>query len=418
MTRFQYAMRELSHRRGRSLAMLGSIWLAVMAGILFITLANSYSEAVRKPMAVVGADMIVQLGGEIPLDLKGLVFPHPNALLPRDTVERIGKLPGVLGVTRAVYLWDLQPNAYHSVIGVEGGDAGLSALNGLLTTGRALQESDRNGALADSDYAAKHGLMPGSQVTVGSRAMNIVGIVDAVRTAKVFRADIYLPLAAAQELAASAPQIQALYRFGLNDTNLLLVKVDRTKLEAAVQGAQSILGKKATISSELSFRQTLESALFLSERIGLILALVIGAFAAAFVLRATASAINERQRDMAVLQAIGWSWRDVRRQLLLENVLLAFIGSVIGVLVALLVTWGLQGIEVTMDLPWDLSATPHFIPEANIDRHQTVFVPLVPSWSILLITSSGGLIVGLLAALAALSLRNKHPWTLLRSELQ
>lgn len=415
MTRLRYAVSEMSFRRGRSLAMAASIACSVLAAVLLTTLATSYADAIRMPMKTVGADVVVQLSGDIPPKLEGLVFPHPNALLPQATVERIRALPGVVSLTRAVYLWELAPDRYQSVLGVDGGDAGLDSLNARLTAGRSLAAGD-NGALVDSDFAAKTGIAPGASLSVGGEAVAVAGIVDAARGGKVVRADIYLPLARAQALAAAAPQVRALYSFGADDANLLLLKVERTRMEAVVAEIKTLLGKKGLVSSELSFRETLDSVLFLSERMGTLLAAVIAAFAAAFVLRATASAVNERRRDMAVLQAVGWSWRRVRRQVVFENGALALAGSAIGLALAVTAVAGIGGIEVTIEMPWDLSSTPHFIPDATLDRRQTVTMPLAMPWSVMLAAGSGAVLVGLAAALAALSTRRPQPWPLLRGE--
>jgi putative ABC transport system permease protein len=415
LNRHRYALAELVYRRGRSIATATSIALAVAAGVLLTALATSYAGAVQAPMKSVGADVVGQLSGDIPPKLEGLVFPHPNALLTGATVASIRGLPGVLSVTRAVYLWELAPDHYQSVLGVDDGETGLGALNGRLTEGRPLGAADR-AVLADSDFAARNGVRPGATLTVGGEPFTVAGIVDAASGGKVVRADVYLPLALAQSLAAAAPQVQALYPFGPDDANLLLVKVERRRLEAVVAQVQALLGKKGIVSSELSFRETLENVLFLSERMGLILALVIGIFAAAFVLRATASAVNERQRELAILRAVGWPWRQVRRQVVLENGLLTLAGAAAGLVLALVIARSVGGIEVTIEFPWDLSSTPHFLPEATLERRQTVIAPLALHWQVMLAGGLGGVLVGLLAALAALTIRRPQPWSLLRSE--
>lgn len=389
--------------------------MSVLAAVLLTALATSYSRAIQVPMKTVGADVIVQLSGDIPPKLEGLVFPHPNALLPRATVERIRSMSGVVSVTRAVYLWELAPDHYQSVLGVEEREAGLASLNARLIDGKPLAADDRT-VLVDSDFAAKNGLRAGAGIRVGGDELTIAGIVDAARGGTVARADVYMPLAVSQALAGAAPQVTALYPFGPDDANLLMVKVERRQLEAVVEEIGKLLGKKGVVSSEISFRQTLDSVLFLSERMGLILALVIGIFSAAFVLRATVSAVNERRRDMAVLQAIGWTWERVRGQLVFENTALALAGSAIGLALALGVAWALGGIEVTIELPWDLSSTPHFLPEATVDRRQHVSVPLDLPWQVMVAAGGGGVLVGLLAAVVSLATGRPQPWPLLRSE--
>jgi ABC-type antimicrobial peptide transport system permease subunit len=415
MSVFRYALRELSFRRSRSTIAILSFAIAVLAAVLLTALAASYARAVRAPIETVGADMVVQITGDVPPKLEGLVFPHPNALVPADDVDAIRKMDGVIAITRAVYMWELAPDHYQSVLGLDDSDAGLKSLASRLIDGTMIASGDR-AVLLDSDFAGKQAIKVGADIDVGGTKFPVRGIVDAARGGKVVRADVYMPLAPAQALAATAPQVQVLYPFRTDDINLLLVKVDRERLETVVGKTTELLGKKGIVSSELSFREALSGVLFLSQRMGLIVAIVIGVFAAAFVLRATASAIQERRRELAVLQAIGWRWRYIRRQVLIENGLLAVVGIALGILAALGVAAAIGHISVTLDLPWDLSSTPHFIPEATLDRTQTVSVPIVLPWQAAAIAAGGSLAVALIAALALLASPPQQPWSLLRSE--
>ena len=415
MTGFHYAIHELAFRRSRSLITIVSVAIAVLAAVLLTALASSYARAIHAPIETVGADMVVQITGDIPPKLEGLVFPHPNALIPADAVAAIRRMQGVLSVTRAVYLWELAPDRYQSVLGIDSGEAGLQSLAARLVDGRPLDSGD-SAVLVDSDFAAKRDVKTGATLDVGGKAFPVIGVVDAARGGKVVRADVYMPLAPAQQLATTAPQVRALYPFGPDDANLLLVKVDRQALESVVQQVSALLGKKGIVSSELSFRDALSGVLFLSQRMGLIVAAVIALFAAAFVLRATASTITERRRELAVLQAIGWPWRRIRQQVLIENGLLALIGVLLGVAIAVLVTLTLGSVSVSIDLPWDLSSTPHFIPDATIDRTQTITVPMAVPWLAAIVAAAGGFIVAIGVATFLVAAPQRQPWALLRSE--
>ncbi len=415
MNSLRYALSELAFRRGRSLVTVASIALAVLVVVVLTALATAYARAIRVPIETVGADVIVQVQGDIPPKLEGLVFPHPNALLPAGIVAQIRAMPGVISLTRAVYMWDLEPDRYASILGIDDNEVGLAGLGERLTDGKPIH-ADSKAVLVDSDYAAKNGVKLGDTVKVGDGAFPVAGIVDAARSGKVVRADIYMPLGIAQFLAAAAPEITALYPFGPTDANLVLVKADREQLEGVVAKITALLGKQGVVSSELSMRQALSGALFLSQSMGLIIASIVSAFAAAFVWRATASAVAERRRELAILQAVGWSWPHIREQVLIENLMLAVAGAIIGLILAFAVTLALGHVSVTLDLPWDLSSTPHFIPSATVDRSQTITAPVAISWSMASLATAGSVLIGLFAALAVLALPRPQPWSLLRSE--
>lgn len=411
----RYVVSELVFRRGRSLVTVISIALAVVAAVVLTALATSYGNALQRPIETVGADVVVQTQGDIPPKLEGLVFPHPNALIPADVVKQIQALPGVISLTRAVYMWDLEPNRYKSVLGIENTAAGLARFGHLLVAGKPIT-ADSKAVLIDSDFANNNHLKVGDDVKVGDDTFAVAGIVNSARTGTVVRADVYMPLAPAQALATAAPQVRALYPFGPDDTNLVLVKANREQLEPVVTKITGLLGKKGVVSSELSMRQALSGVLFLSQSMGLIIAAVIGAFAAAFVWRATATAVAERRREMAILQAIGWSWRHIREQVLLENFALAVIGTVAGLILALVVVLALGHVSVTVELPWDLSSTPHFIPQATLNRTETITAPVSIAWLTAGVAMAASLLISVLAVLAVLAMPRPQPWSLLRSE--
>ena len=411
----RYALSELIFRRGRSLVTVISIALAVVAAVVLTALATSYGNALQVPIETVGADVVVQTQGDIPPKLEGLVFPHPNALVPADIVKQIESLPGVISLTRAVYMWDLEPDRYESVLGIENTDAGLAKFNALLIAGKPIT-ADSKAVLLDSDFANNNHVKVGDNIKVGEDTFPVAGIVDSARTGTVVRADVYMPLAPAQALATAAPEVRALYPFGPDDTNLVLVKANREQLEAVVNKITDLLGKKGVVSSELSMRQALSGVLFLSQSMGLIIATIIGVFAAAFVWRATATAVAERRREMAILQAIGWSWRHIREQVLVENFALAVIGTAAGLVLALVIVLALGHVSVTVDLPWDLSSTPHFIPQATLNRTRTITAPISIAWLTAGVAMAASLLISVLAVLVVLAMPRAQPWSLLRSE--
>lgn len=109
MNRTSYLGKELRYGRGRSLATVLSTSVSVLAAVLPISIATTCRKAIQAPMNRGGAGIVTQLNSNIPRALEGLVFSHPHALLEADSVAKIAALPGVVSVTRAVYLRELQP---------------------------------------------------------------------------------------------------------------------------------------------------------------------------------------------------------------------------------------------------------------------------------------------------------------------
>ena len=197
---FNYLKQELSHRSGRSVVTLVSIALVVFMAVTLTAISRASTDALRLPLENVGADIVVQLSRDIPQKLEGLVFSHPTAQLPAEIVEEIKNLPGVIHTTGAVFLWDLSPNKFQSLLGVDSkGTSGIPGLNSQLINGKPLDPSIRPvEALVDGDFAAKNKLKVGDHVELQGQSYRISGTVDTPKSGNIMRADTYLPLAEAQ----------------------------------------------------------------------------------------------------------------------------------------------------------------------------------------------------------------------------
>ena len=413
MSRFHYLKQELVYRFGRSAVTLISIALVVFMAVTLTAISRASSDALRLPLENVGADIVVQLSGDIPKKLEGLVFPHPTAHLPADAVEKIRKLPGVIRTTGAVFLWDLSPKKFQSLLGVDSkGTSGIPGLNSQLISGNPLDpETVPVEALVDGDFAAKNKLKVGDQIALQGQSYRISGTVDTPKSGNIMRADIYLPLAEAQLLASKAPWIIDLYPFTQTDVNLLFLEVDQRHLVTVTSAVEKMLGEKAIVSSEISIQEELEDLMFLSDQMSVIFTAVIALLALALLARSTATAIGERRRDLAVLQAVGWTRPRIISQLSLETAILSGVGGLLGLLFAWLGIALIGDVELAMELSWEISPSPHFLPETDFDRTRMLVAPI----QMPLLTSALAWILAILTAvssavLAGFKMVRPHPW--------
>ena len=75
---------------------LVSIALVVFMAVTLTAISRASTDALRLPLENVGTDIVVQLSGDIPQKLEGLVFPNPTAQLPAEIVNNIKNLSGVI----------------------------------------------------------------------------------------------------------------------------------------------------------------------------------------------------------------------------------------------------------------------------------------------------------------------------------
>jgi ABC-type antimicrobial peptide transport system permease subunit len=114
---------------------------------------------------------------------------------------------------------------------------------------------------------------------------------------------------------------------------------------------------------------------------GMIMFLVLGtALLVAFCLLIMFN-LKTREKEISVLRMLGWKISDLKRQFIGEMLVLLAISLVAGNLMALAGLGFLRTRTISMELPWDISAKPHFLPQENsIERIITAQIPIHIDW--------------------------------------
>jgi ABC-type antimicrobial peptide transport system permease subunit len=74
---------------------------------------------------------------------------------------------------------------------------------------------------------------------------------------------------------------------------------------------------------------------------------------------------------------IGWGLNDLKKQFITESMILLAVALSVGNILSIAALAFLSRQSVTMELPWELSARPHFLPQENaIDRVISTNLPV------------------------------------------
>ena len=396
-----YLANELYYQRRRTLAAIIGLSIGIALLIVLNSLSAAYRQAAHAPLKEIGADITVQRPGNVPEKLEGSVFPCSAVTIRDDQVKKIQGLPGVRGIGRAVLLWVFDPQRAWIVLGIEQNNTvGPATLSRAVTEGRFLEEGKPE-ALIELSFARQFHIKVGDTISVANRSYPVVGVVDASRAAKIAVANVYLPLAEAQKLAADSPQVQSVSPFQSSDVNLLFIKADQEKITSLASALPNIVDKKATIGTPDSFLKLLGSLFALSDKFTMAASLIAIIVAMLIAFKTMAGNIAERSREIGVLKAVGWTNRNVVTQLLAESVVQCFLAGILGLVFAFIVSVGLGFIKVNIPIPWEMSPTPHFLPGGGDQIFRTLRLPVHIPWSlatfaILLSIVIGGLTGGLL----------------------
>jgi putative ABC transport system permease protein len=361
----------------------------------------AYRQAAHAPLKEIGADITVQRPGDVPKELTGAVFPCSAVTIRKEEVEKIRSLPGIRGMGKAVLLWVFDTKQAWIVLGIEQNNTiGPAVLRSAVTEGRFLDDG-KSEALVEAAYARQFGIRVGDMVSVNGSQFSVVGFMDASRAAKIAVANLYMSLADAEGLAASSKNLQTVSPFAPGDVNLLFIKADQEKITPLATSLKEILGKKATVATPESFLKLLGSLFALSDKFTLAASLIAIIVAVLIAFKTMAGNIAERAREIGVLKAVGWTNRNVVAQLLAESVVQCFLAGILGLLIALVVTFGLSFMKVNIPIPWDMAPNPHFLPGGGDQIYKTLRLPVhipwtLASFAVLLSIIIGGLTGGLL----------------------
>jgi ABC-type antimicrobial peptide transport system permease subunit len=412
-----YLTNELYYQRRRTLAAIIGLSIGIALLIILNSLAAAYREAAHAPLREIGADITVQRPGNVPEQLTGAVFPCSAVTIRDDQVKRIQSLPGVRGTGKAVLLWVFDPNRSWIVLGIEQQNAvGPATLRSAVTEGRFLEEGQKE-TLIELSYARQFKIKVGDRVSVANNTYPVVGVVDASRAAKIAVANVYMPLAEAQHLAASSPQVQSVSPFEQADVNLLFIKADQEKITSLASALPKIVDKKATIGTPDSFLKLLGSLFALSDKFTMAASLIAIVIAILIAFKTMAGNIAERAREIGVLKAVGWTNRNVVTQLLSESILQCFLAGILGLVIALVAAFGLSFIKVNIPIPWEMSPTPHFLPGGGDQILKTLRLPVHVPWTLALFAVSLSVVIGgLTGAFLGRNISRIKPSEVLRHE--
>ncbi len=235
-------------------------------------------------------------------------------------------------------------------------------------------DSGGNAALAGRAVAARRGLKPGEPFTVGEMTVNVVATFTAATPAD--ENVIYVPLAFLQRARGKGG-------VGLV-TQFEVTLKDDADAEAVARDIDARL-RDAGVATDTRPRGLFRQGVVgdLAELIGWAVWLGYACVVLVLALVAATATMNaqDRLREHATLQAIGYSGRHVFGFVMAETVLLGLAGGLLGTLAAQAVLWwagiavGTEGVTVALAPSWRLAADG-----ALVSLFVGVAAGLAPAW--------------------------------------
>jgi putative ABC transport system permease protein len=310
---------------------------ALMIGLALVSTLTIVAASARTSVdqaidRILGADLLVTNSAQRPFPAS--VAADVASVAGVDSVSPIAIVPAeVDGVATAVVAVD--PVTIGSMMTIGFTDGGLAALGS-------------GGVVVDTDTAAADGLAVGDRVSValpiGSATLPVVGI--------------YEPDGDLSGFVVGRNSIEAA-GLGIGDSIVYAKTSSSSDLEAVQAAVESALAgyPTVTVQNQAQFKQQIidnVNQLLVVMMMLLSLAILIAVLG---IVNTLALSVIQRTREIGMLRALGALRRQVRSMVLLEALVIAAYGALIGLVLGVGFATALQrtlvgeGVEV-LDIPW------------------------------------------------------------------
>ncbi len=391
---FYYALKELLKRNKLYLLNVLTISLVTLMVITLNSLATAYRETARLPFEDIQGNIIIQRNGNVPETIDGVLLSCSLAPIPHQLVSEISNIDGVKDVSEALSLWVFDEDNFKRVSGVDFQDNFGKKLAAKLIDG-SIPATD-NQILVEKTYAEKYSLDVGSTTTVAGRQFTVSGIIGTSGN-EVLESDIYLKLKTAQELAYDSKNLQQVETFNKTDVNIIFVNGSQPELNTLKQNIDKIVSDTGTNSGKTplgetigsyniytpeSFASQIASVFRLSDKLTWLISIILLIGAAVIVARNALRIILERRREFGIMKTVGFKNGDIQREVTVETFIQIFTGFLAGLILSVIAVVALSHTKVSIAIPWELTAYPHFLlanpSDANVTQMHLLPIKLGP----------------------------------------
>jgi ABC-type antimicrobial peptide transport system permease subunit len=385
---YSYVFKELRHHHHRTLVNVLGIGVGIALFVSINAVSAAYQRAVSLPFKNLGADLVVQRpekraadSGQPPASMRGIRLPFSNQILSPAEINKLPSIEGIGSMASSLLLWEFDQGGFRTIMGVDLSQPGLGPVKvkEWLAKGRFPEKAGE--VVLEKHYAKFHQAQIGSTFKIGGRPYDVVGLLEIKEGAQIASANLYLPLKDAQDLLS--PGSDAVNIVYLRLTTPSLLNQVKTKVAKELKGV--------SVTSSDSFLELMGGISQISDQFAMIASLVALGGAVFLIIKTMLSNLVERSREIGILKAVGWTEKEVQKQLAGEVLAQTLLGGVLGIVMGYAISYLLGFLSIPVSTPWELNLLPAF---AKTTEAAARSVRLPVSISLSLITSAMALSIG------------------------
>ena len=391
---YRYVLKELRHHHNRTLVNILGIGIGIALFVSINAVSTAYQKAVSLPFKNLGADIVVQRpekravdSGQAPASMRGIRLPFSNQLLPSQDLEKLKAIEGVDSMASSLLLWEFDKNGFRTIMGVDLSQPSLGPVKvkEWLKEGRFPQKQGE--VVIEKHYAKFHHTQIGGTVEINGRPFSVVGLLEIKEGSQIASANIYLPLADAQTLLGGES----------NGVNVVYLRLKNPSLLSQVKTTIARQINGVSVASSDSSLELMGGVSKISDQFSFVVSIIALGGAFFLIIKAMLSNLVERSREIGILKAVGWTEKDVQKQLMGEVFLQSLAGGVLGIVIGYFFSYLLGFLSIPVATSWELNLLPAFARDTAAAA-QTVRLPVSISAGLTGISLALSLVAGGMAS--------------------
>jgi ABC-type antimicrobial peptide transport system permease subunit len=390
---YRYLLKELRFHHHRTLVNVLGIAIGIALFVSINAVSTAYQKAVSLPFQDLGADLVVQKpekravdSAQTPTSMRGVRLPFSNQLLPPDDFQKLASLDGVASAAASLLLWEFDQGGFRTIMGVDLTQPSLGPVKvkEWLKEGRFPEKEGE--VVLEKHFAKFRHVSLGGPININGNAFTVVGLLEIKEGSQIASANIYLPLADAQRLlGAESAGVNIVY---LRLKNPSLLGQVKTEIGRGFPGV--------SVTSSDSFLELMGGVSKISDQFSLLASMIALGGAIFLIIKTMLGNLVARSSEIGILKAVGWTGREVQKQLMGEALVQSLMGGIAGIVIGYGLSYALGLLSIPVATPWEINLTPAFAKEAETVASTSVRLPVsisagLTSIALLLSLVAGGL---------------------------
>jgi putative ABC transport system permease protein len=287
----------------------------------------------------------------------------------------------------SLLLWEFEQRGFRTIMGVDLSQPSLGPIKvkEWLKEGRFPENPGE--VVLEKHYAKFRQAGLGGAFPIGDRSFKVVGLLEIKEGSQIASANIYLSLAEAQTLLSGENN-------GVNLVYLRLKNPSRLS-QVKTQIAKEMSGVSVTSSD--SFLELMGGVSKISDQFSLLVSIIALGGAIFLIIKTMLSNLVERSPEIGILKAVGWTEKDVQKQLMGEVLAQSLLGGLVGIVAGYLISYFLGFLSIPISTPWEVNLMPAFAKDTEAAA-QVVRLPVSVSARLMAISLALSLVAGGLAS--------------------